>query len=148
MILQFVAGNYIRSYYLSVVELVIKLYADKASGLGIKFDTEYKAQKAYEELLSVLGGGPIAIVFELKNTSLELQLISLNNGRSITHTPIAYKPEQLKRLQAIYKPNFLLNYLHVFAKQNIYYVAKPNRLPNFMKIESVSFFPSLNAAYG
>lgn len=135
-------------YYLSAVELVIKLYADKASGLGIKFDTEYKAQKAYEELQTALGGGPIAIVFELKNNKLELQLISLNNGRTVTHAPVEYKPEQLKRLQAIYKPNFLINYLHVFAKQNIFYVAKPNRLPNFMKIESLSFFPSLSAAYG
>lgn len=148
VILQFVAGHSVRSHYLSVVELVIKLYADKASGLGIKFDTEYKAQKAYEELLSALGGGPIAIVFELKNGSLELQLISLNNGRSITHASVVYNPEHLKRLQASYKPNLLLNYLHVFAKQNIYYVARPNRQPNFMKIESISFFPSLSAAYG
>jgi hypothetical protein len=130
------------------VELVIKLYADKASGLAIKYDTEYKAQKAYEELLLLLGGGPLAIVFELKSGSLELQLLSLNNGKSITHAHVDYKPEQLKRLQSMYKPGFLLNYLHVFSKQNIYYVAKPNRLPNFMKIDSISFFPSLSATYG
>lgn len=130
------------------MDLVIKLYADKTSGLGIKYDTEYKAQKAYEELVLLLGGGPLAIVFELKNGSLELQVRSLNNGKSVVHAPLNYKPQQLKQLQALYKPGFLINYLHVFSKQNTYYVAKPNRLPNFMKVESVSFFPSLSAAYG
>lgn len=147
-LLCFIAIALSKVLYLCYMELVVKLYADKISGLAIKYDTEYRAQKAYEELLQTLAEGPLDLVFEMRKGQLELLLQSQQNGKSILHKTLDYKVDQLKRLQNIYKPGFQIQYLHVFSKQNTLFVAKPFRKAQFMKIAGIRFFPSHAAQTG
>lgn len=126
------------------MELVIKLYSEKASGVGIKFNSEYAARKSYEDLINLLGDGTLDITFEFNKQAIEMVVRNSDKVVVLTHQALSFKADQLKRLMNWYTPGSEINYLHIYAKKNVLYVARPQRQNLVLRIAAIQFFPSLN----
>ena len=46
------------------MELIIKIYSDKPSRIGVKYTYDYQAQKAYEEVIRKGGSGSYKLSLE------------------------------------------------------------------------------------
>jgi len=118
------------------MELIIKLYSDKPSKIGIKYGYEYSAVKAYEELLTKNQGTAFSLKMEMVKEKLSLFLVSEQSGQHIVYKDLEYKIEQLKKLQAFIQPGADLDFVHVFSKTNTLMIARPFRSNKFIKIST------------
>lgn len=118
------------------MELVIKLYSDKPSKIGIKYPNEHTAVKAYEAIFHKNGGEIFSLKMEFVRERLTLILISDETGERIVYMDLEYKLDQLKKLQGFVQQGADLEFVHVFSKVNTLYLAKAFRGKKFIKISS------------
>ncbi|PBQ33073.1 hypothetical protein CNR22_15230 [Sphingobacteriaceae bacterium] len=130
------------------MELVIKLYSDKPSKIGIKYPNEYTAVRAYEEIFHKNGGEIFSLKIEFVKERLTLTLISDETGERVIYKELEYKLEHLKKLQAFIQEGADLEFVHVFSKVNILYLAKAFRSKKFIKLSSYEIIGPANFANG
>jgi hypothetical protein len=118
------------------MELLVKIYGDKPSKIGVKYPQEYSAVKAYEAIFHKDAGTLFHLKMELVKERVNLLLISEQTGISIAYQALEYKVEQIKRLQAFIKPGMELEFVHIFPKANTLMIAKPFRKPDFIKLKN------------
>lgn len=119
------------------MELVIKLYNDRPSGIGVKYTHEYKALKEYETLISKYGNENFKLRMEPVKTGMNLYLEPEASGGRMLYKDLAYKPEQIKKLFAYYNAKMPFQFVHVFSKENTLYIAKPFRKPLFITVSGL-----------
>jgi len=113
---------------------MIKLYSDKPSKIAVKYGQEYQAVRAYEELLSKNEGDVFSLKMEMVKEKLNLMLICEQTGGRVLYKNLAYKMEQLKKLQTFVRPGSDLQFVHVFSKSNTLMVAKAFRSLRFIRV--------------
>jgi hypothetical protein len=118
------------------MELIIKIYSDKPSRIGVKYTYDYQAQKAYEEVIRKGGSGSYKLSLEPVRDKITLVATSLDSGIKITYKDLEYKRDQLLKLQAVFHSLEELWFVHVYPKNNVLLVAKPFKMENFVKIVS------------
>ena len=126
------------------MELVIKLYADKPSKIGVKYNQEYQAVKAYEELLAKNQGNEFQLKIEFVRGKISLELVCELTGSKTVYKELEYRLDQLKRLKAFIKPGNDLHFVHVFSKANTLMIARPFRKNQFASIKDYEIIGSAN----
>jgi len=124
------------------MELLIKLYHDKPSRLGIKYVYEYLALREYEALFKHDQTISYSVKLELFREKINLLLQSDATGIKHSFKGLDFKLDQLNKLQAHYKPGMEMDFVHVFPKSNTLMVAKPFRKSTFLKITSLEIISS------
>ncbi|WP_317898455.1 hypothetical protein [Aurantibacillus circumpalustris] len=126
------------------MELVIKLYKDKPSKIGIKYNYEYQAVKAYEDLITNNSRLFFRLKIERQKTKLYLELVCEQSGSKTVYKDLEYKLEHLKRLQDFIKEGSDLQFVHVFSKANTLMIAKPFRKSQFVTLTGYEIIGSEN----
>lgn len=121
------------------MELIIKLYKDKTSRLGIKYAQEYQAVKVYEELINTYGQAAFKLRIELHHHKADLTLLPQQGGKSFSYKAVDYNVSQLQKLQTYITQGTPLEFLHVFSKSNVLVVAKPFRSQRFVTVSEIEF---------
>jgi hypothetical protein len=129
------------------MQLLIKLYSDKPSRIAIQYPYEYQAQRAYEAIVANHPKQAFIAKFELIQHKMTLTLQSSETGVKIVYVGLEYKAEQLKRLKDFFQKNTELIFVHVYAKSNILYVARPFRQKVFVPICELSFLSQVDPFY-
>lgn len=116
------------------MELLIRLYSDKPSKIGVKYTYEYLAVKAYEAIMEKNAGYVFSLSMELVRDKVNLVLSSDQTGARVLYKDLGYKHEQLKKLQTLLNPGSDLEFVHIFSKANTLMIAKPFRSQSFIKL--------------
>jgi hypothetical protein len=116
------------------MELVVKIYGDKPSRIGVKYIYDYQAQRAYEDLVRRSGSGPHALTLEPVRERLTMVLTSKESGIKTIYKELEFKMEQINRLRQYFSPSNPLVFVHVFPKNNTLMVAKPFRKETFLLV--------------
>lgn len=116
------------------MELIVKLYSDKPSKIGIKYPQEYSAVRAYEEIFHKNMGEVFSLKMEMVKDRMNMTLISEETGGKIIYKDLEYKLEHLKKLQTFLNPGSDLQFVHVFSKTNTLMIAKAFRGTKFIKL--------------
>ncbi len=126
------------------MELIVKLYSDKPSKIGVKYGQEYLAVRAYEEILRKDTGDIFTLKMEMVKDKLNLVLISEQTGERILYKDLGYKMEQLKKLQVLIQPGNDLQFVHVFSKANTLVIAKAFRGLRFIRLSNYEIISTGN----
>lgn len=116
------------------MELMVRIYKDKPSKIGIKYLQEYLAVKPYEEIFNKNWGDVFSVRMEMVKNKLNLILISDQSGGKIFYKELNYKIESIHKLQNFIKPGMDLEFVHIFNRQNVPLIAKPFRTAKFVKV--------------
>lgn len=108
------------------MELIIKLYQDKPSRIGILYGSEFAAGKAYADILSKYKGEKFRARLEVVKDRMHLILISDKSTGRIEYKGLEYKSDQLKKLQVFVKRDAELEFVHIYPVENKLLIAKPN----------------------
>lgn len=119
------------------MELMIKLYADKPSRIGIKYPKEYTAVKTYEEIISKHRNETFFLKIELAKNKVHLLLRTEQTGGKIVYKDLDYKTEQLKKLEMYMTQGAPLQFVHVYSESNNLLIAKPFRKQTFITISNL-----------
>ena len=142
-ILQIVAGEVLYLIYLCCVELIVKLYEEKASRIAVKFPYEYQAQKSYENLVRSYPGDTFLVKMELLSEKVLLTLQSDLSGKKIQYKDLDFRNDQILRLKAQADQVRDFIFVHVYPKHGSLFVAKPFRQSEFLQISAFDIFSSL-----
>lgn len=126
------------------MELIIKLYSDKPSKIGVKYPQEYSAVRAYEEIFSKNRGEVFSLKIEMIKDRINLVLVSDQSGGRILYKELEYKMEQLKKLETYFQPGNELQFVHIFPKSNTLMIAKPFRTQKFISLSSYEIIGPAN----
>jgi len=124
------------------MELLIKLYTDKPSRLGIKYVYEYLAVREYEALFKHDQTLFYSVKLELFREKINLLLQSDATGIKHSFKALDFKLDQLNKLQAHYKSGMDMEFVHIFPKSNTLMVAKPFKRSTFLKISHLEIISS------
>jgi len=128
------------------MELIVKLYNDKPSKIGVKYPQEYSAVKAYEDIFNKKLGDVFSLKIEMLKHKINLVLISEQTGGLIFYKELDYKIEQLKKMQTLLGPASELQFVHIFSKTNTLMVAKPFRSQRFITLNNYEIIGPANFA--
>ena len=120
------------------MELIIKLYNEKPSRVGIKFIYEFQAVKAYEQILSKHGEN-FFLSMEVQRGQVKLVLQSEKDGAKLEFRELGFKPDQVNRLRQFCSGNYSLQFVHVFPKENKLFVARPFKQERFINVINMKF---------
>jgi hypothetical protein len=129
------------------MELVVKLYSDKPSKIGVQFVYEYQAVREYEALVQKYPGESFHAKIEFVKNKILLTLQSDLTGGKVVYKDLEFRSDQIKRLQAFYSPELPLQFVHVFSKANTLFIAKPFRRQEFFKITDLDFIALTSTGY-
>ena len=116
------------------MELVVKIYGDKPSRIGVKYVYDYQAQRAYEDLVRKAGHGPHRLSLEPVRDRMLMVLTSEESGIKTIYKDLEFKMDQVNRLRFHFSPSNPLIFVHVFPKNNTLMVVKPFRKETFITI--------------
>lgn len=118
------------------MELLIKLYKEKPSRIGIKYMYSFQALRPYEDLIRKYPNDAFTLKLEPKNNKMILILQSEQSGEKIIYKDLDYKPEQVKKLQQQGYRGMPLQFVHVYSEANTVLIAKPFKKSLFISISS------------
>ena len=118
------------------MELVIKLSQDKPSRIGIKYQYDYQAVRAYEAIFLKQPHGSFSVTMEIIRQNLQLTLISDESGFKLCYKELEYKVNDLKKMQLL-QAGSPVQFVHVYPKENNFYVAKPFKKETFIPVSSI-----------
>lgn len=107
-------------------ELIIKIYQDKPSRIGVLYGNQFVAGKDYATLLSRYLGERFRARFEVIKDRINLILVSNQSNGKLEYKNLRYKGEQLKKLQALVKQDSEIQFVHIYPVENQLLIAKPN----------------------
>lgn len=107
-------------------ELIIKLYHDKPSRIGILYGNQFVASRDYATLLSKYLGESFRARLEVVKDRINLILVSDKSNGKLEYKNLRYKSEQLKKLQALVKSDSEIQFVHIYPVENTLLIAKPN----------------------
>lgn len=122
------------AYTRNNMELIIKFYTDKPSRVGIKYAYEFEAVKAYESLITKYRGETFVFSAEPLNNRVNIVMQSEQSGSRVVYKDLDYRPEQVKRLQALAGPGLNIQFVHIYSDANMLMVAKPFKRQEFLSI--------------
>jgi hypothetical protein len=117
-------------------ELVIKLYEDKPSRVGIHYSSGFQAVKEYAALVDKFRGESLRARIEINKNRMNLILRSSESNDKMEYKDLTFNSIQLKRLQLFLKPDTELHFVHIYSKANQLFIAKPgfNKKMEFVTI--------------
>lgn len=107
-------------------ELIIKIYQDKPSRIGILYGNQFAASKDYATLLSNYLGEQFKARLEVVKDRINLVLVSNQSNGKLMYKNLRYKSDQLKKLQAFVKSDSEIQFVHIYPVENQLLIAKPN----------------------
>jgi hypothetical protein len=119
-------------------ELVIKLYQDSPSRIGIQYGSGFQATKEYATLVDKFRGESLRARIEINKNRMNLILRSdVSNGK-VEYRDLTFNNMQFKRLQAFLKPPVEMQFVHIYSKANQLFIAKPgfNKKMEFVMIST------------
>jgi hypothetical protein len=126
------------------MELLIRLYNDKPSRIGIKYTYEYQAARSYEDLVKKYKGEELQIIFEPFNDQMNLLLVTRQTGARIPYKQLDYKKDQFTRFLNLLRPGDPLWFVHIYPSGNTLMVAKPFRKEEFFTVSDYQLRSSGN----
>lgn len=127
---------YLCGMYLHSSHLLIKLYKDRPSRIGIKYAYGFQALKPYEELVRKYPQHSFSLRLEPKAKHINLILKSDQNGEVIAYKDLLYKPDELRKLIDAGSGALPLEFVHIYSEANVLLIAKPFRQPHFFTLSS------------
>jgi hypothetical protein len=118
------------------MELVVKIYGDKPSRIGVKYVYDYQAQRSYEDLVKRSGSGSHSLTLEPVRERMTMILTSQDTGVKTVYKELEFKMDQINRLRQHFSQTNPLLFVHVFPKNNTLMVAKPFRKETFITISN------------
>ena len=116
------------------MELIVKIYNDKPSRIGVKYVYDYQAQRSYEQLVKKSGTGRYSITLEPFKDRLNMVLTSEETGIKSAYKELDFKMDQVNRLRNHFSLQNPLTFVHVFSKNNTLMVAKPFGKATFISV--------------
>jgi len=126
------------------MELLVKLYTDKPTRVGIKFMYEYKAVRAYEQLITRHRGETFILKIEPVKDKLNIILQSEQSGIKIPYKDIDYKMDQFQKLVSFSDKEISFQFVHTYSSANIILIAKPFRTEEFISVNRIEIISHLN----
>ena len=126
------------------MELLVKLYTDKPTRVGIKFMYEYKAVRAYEQLITMHRGETFILKVEPVKDKLNITLQSEQSGIKIPYKDIDYKMDQFHKLALFADKEISFQFVHIYSNANVILVAKPFRKEEFVLVSKIEIVSHLN----
>lgn len=121
------------------MELLVKVYADKPSKIGIWYPHEYQAVRAYETLLMKCRHQKLNLKIEIKPTGLIIQVRSDFDAQLIVYRDIQFKPEQILKMQQYFNGSVAVDFVHVFTRSNQQLIAKPFHQSEFLSVQQIEW---------
>lgn len=131
-----VEPDYLCAMYLHSSQLLIKLYKDRPSRIGIKYAYEFQALKPYEELVSKYPQHSFSLKLEPKAKQINLSLKSDQSGEVIRYQDLLYKPDELRKLIGAGSGTLPLEFVHIYSEANVLLIAKPFKQQHFFTLSS------------
>lgn len=117
--------------------LLIKLYKDKASRIGIKYSSRYPAVKPLEDLITKYPKETFNVSIELRNNKIQLTLEPVNGGQKIYYRDLDFRKELLNQLNNMLQSGMLIEFVHVYMENNVPMVAKAFHKNCFIQLKRV-----------
>jgi hypothetical protein len=108
------------------MQLVIKLYNEKAPRIGIIYPTEFQGGKAYEPFLTKYRNENFRMDLELIKGKINLHLTSINGSAKVIYKDLDFKIEHLKKLRDYTTSTTRLEFVHTYWKGNVLMICKVN----------------------
>lgn len=120
-------------------ELVIKLYQDGPSRMGIQYSNGFQATKEYAALVAKFRGEPLRARIEITKNRMNIVLHSDVSNSKVEYKDLTYNAMQFKRLQTFARPHTEMQFVHIYSKANQLFIAKPgfNKQMEFLVIRTV-----------
>lgn len=128
--------HYLCTMYLHSTQLLIKLYKDRPSRIGIKYTYEFQALKPYEELVRKYPQHSFFLKLEPKAGQINLSLKSDQSGEVIRYKDLLYKPEELRKLIDAGSGALPMEFVHIYSEANVLLIAKPFKQQHFFTLSS------------
>lgn len=106
------------------MEILIKLRADKKPRIGIAYLNEYEAGKAFQQILETYPKESFVARLEIFRSHAHFTLYPVNGGRPVFYRHLSFKPDQVKKLQTFVSPKTEMEFVHIYKKGNMAFVAK------------------------
>ena len=126
------------------MELVIKLYSDQPSRVGIKYVYDYLAVKAYEDLVRNRPNPCFSLYAEPNANLLTITLVCQDTGNKFLYRSVSFKPDQLVKLRHHLQVYPQLQFVHTYPKHNGLLVAKPFKREIFLNITALELVSTGN----
>gem|GEM_PF-1854756 len=128
--------DYLCIMYLHSSQLLIKLYKDRPSRIGIKYTYEFQALKPYEELVRKYPQHSFSLKLEPKARQINLSLKSDQSGEVVRYKDLLYKPEELRKLIDAGSGVLPMEFVHIYSEANVLLIAKPFKQQTFFTVSS------------
>lgn len=122
--------------YLHSSQLLIKLYKDRPSRIGIKYAYEFQALKPYEDLVRKYPQHSFSLKLEPKARHINLSLRSDQNGEVVRYRELLYKPEELRKLIDVGSGALPMEFVHIYSEANVMLIARPFKQHTFFTVSS------------
>ena len=115
------------------MEFIFKM--NRSPRIGIKYTYDFQAVRAYEALFGKHGAVEYDLRLEPRQEGLKIALISADSGFTVQYPLLAYKITELQQFQRI-PPGAVLQFVHVYPRAGILYVARPFKQKLYVSIRS------------
>lgn len=126
----------ILSMYIHQQHLVIKILANKASRIGIRYAYDFQALTPYEALVRKFPQHSFSMKLEPKAKSIGISLQSDQSGEVVRYPDLLYKPEELRKLIGAGAGVLPMEFVHIYSEANVLLIAKPFGQHRFFTISS------------
>ncbi|MEW6470350.1 MAG: hypothetical protein AB1458_15655 [Bacteroidota bacterium] len=106
------------------MELLIKLYKDKAPRMGVVYPNSWQAEKAFQPIMDKHKGDEFRAQIELSKLDARLTLTSVQDGSRIKYDRLRYHIEQLRRFRDLVQPGTRTEFVHVYRQVDQVLIAK------------------------
>lgn len=121
------------------MDLLVKVYNNKPSKIGIWYPFEFQAVRAYEALLLKCRNQKLILKMEIKSTGLLINVLSDFDSQLTIYRDIQFKPEQIIKMQQYFTGTLSLEFVHVFTRSNKQLTAKPFHQAEFLSIHQIEW---------
>ena len=116
------------------MELLLKLYGDKPSRVGVRYTYGYQAIRAYEDLVRKYPAETFSLRLEPAGSKINLALRSDQSGKLIPYPDLEYRPELLNKIQSLSEQYSSLQFVHLYREGNQLLIAKPFKKQEFFTV--------------
>lgn len=126
------------------MELIIKIYQDKPSRIGIKYQYQHQAVKAYEELIRKYPGETLKLRIEIVKCKMNLTFQSNESGVKIYYKALEFGLPQLTKIKALMNSGMPIEFVHIYMERNSPFIAKPFKKQTFFSNNNIEILSQEN----